>query len=160
MSNAPRPPARAARKILIRIGVGVVVFAAVWLFAGRWCALAIDTIHTARLATTLSYRIGWDGSWFRLDSGIPGTLKPKDPWLSPFRWDSPQQRVSVKVDPDERLVLIEGGRRFVLGKRAGTMSDSDPTPAFEAEPGDVTSITVDLSLVSFPTPLDINWLGG
>ncbi|HME24259.1 MAG TPA: hypothetical protein VKI44_23500 [Acetobacteraceae bacterium] len=159
MSSAPRPPERAVRKVLILSGVAVVVLAAVWLVAGRWCALVIDTIHTTRLATPLSYRIGWDGSWFRLDY-IPGTLKPADPWLSPFRWDSPQERVSMKVDPDGHLVLIEGERQFVLGKRAGAMSESDPTPVFEAEPGDTTSITLDLSLVSFPTPLDVNWLGG
>ena len=117
MSSSPRLPARAVRTVLIRSGVAVVVLASVWLVTGRWCALVIDTIHTTRLATLPSYRIGWDGSWFRLDSGIPGTLKPKDPWLSPFRWDSPQQRVSMKVDPDGHLVLIEGGRQFVLGKR-------------------------------------------
>src|SRR3954462_4177383 len=96
MSSAPRPPARAVRKVLIRSGVAVVVLAAVWLVAGRWCALVIDTIHTTRLATPPSYRIGWDGSWFRLDPGIPGTLKPKDPGLAPLRPDRPPQPLGME----------------------------------------------------------------
>src|SRR3954447_5824081 len=110
MSSAPRRPARAVRKVLIRTGVAVIVLAAVWLVAGRWCALVIDTIHTTRLATPPSYRIRWGGSRFSLHPRLPGPLAPKGPWLSPFRWDSPQQRVSMKVNPDGHLVLIEGGR--------------------------------------------------
>ena len=149
------------RKLLIRGAVVVVVLAAVWLVAGRWCALLIDELHTTRLGTLASYSIGWDGSWFRFVPAIPGSLRPSDdPWLSPFRWDRPEEMVKMQVDPDGRLVLVAGERRFVLGKRAGMLFGSDSIPAFEPEPGDTTSITLDLSVVSWPTPLDVNWLGG
>lgn len=55
---------------------------------------------------------------------------------------------------------MAGERRFVLGKRAGTLFGSDSIPAFKPEPGDRTSITLDLSVASWPTPLDVNWMGG
>ncbi len=148
------------RKFLIPGAVVVVVFA-MWLVAGRWCALLIDELHTTRLATLGSYSIGWDGSWFRFGAGIPGSLRPsQDPWLSPYRWDSPEEMVKLRVEPDGSLVIMAAERRFVLGKRAGMLSGNDSIPAFEPEPGDTTSITLDLSVVSWPIVLDVNWMGG
>jgi hypothetical protein len=148
------------RRRVIRGVVVVLVLAAAWLVAGRWGALLIDEVHTARLATLYATPIGWDGNSFQLSARVTGTLGPSGLWLSPFRWDSPQERVTMQVDADGNLVLIEGGRRFVMGKRAGTMLDTDQMPAFEGDPDDKTMFTLDLGLVSWPTPLDINWMGG
>ena len=57
------------------------------------------------------------------------------------------------------LVLIDGDRRFVLGRCPCAMEDQGYTPAIEPEPGDTTSITLDRGVASWPTPLHITCCG-
>jgi hypothetical protein len=58
-------------------------------------------------------------------------------------------------------VLSAGGDSLALGSRAGTLSGGNgPIPAFAAEPGDTTSVTLERSWLSWPTPLDMNFMTG
>ena len=67
----------------------------------------------------------------------------------------------LQVDAKDQLELVAGGRSFVLGFRAGTMPGADePVPAFAAEPGDITSVSLERSLLSWPTPLEFNFMTG
>jgi hypothetical protein len=51
---------------------------------------------------------------------------------------------SFDINANNQLVLVAGGRSFVLGSRAGmTPGDGKPILAFAAEPGDTASITLE-----------------
>lgn len=59
------------------------------------------------------------------------------------------------------LILRAGGNAFPLGPRIGPPDKSGrPDIAFAPEPGDQVSFTVARSLLSWPTPLDINFMTG
>ena len=71
------------------------------------------------------------------------------------------QLATLKVDTHDELVLSAGGHSLALGPRAGTLSGGDgPIPAFAAGPGDTTSVTLERSWLSWPTPLEMNFMTG
>ena len=74
-----------------------------------------------------------------------------------------KQAASLEINANDQLVLIAGGRSFVLGSRAGTISGDDkPIPAFAAEPGDTASVTLERSLLGWPAPFSraVTYLSG
>jgi hypothetical protein len=160
------------RRCLLRGALAVVVLAVSWFFTARWCSLLIDRIYTAPLATLQSNPIGWNGIWLQFGAGLPGLIGPKG-WNGPDLLEGAHivdlsgpgpdyTRVAdLQVNPQDQLVLTANGRRFVLGSRAGTLpGDDEPVPAFAADPGDATSVTLRRSLLSWPTPFDFNFVTG
>jgi hypothetical protein len=68
---------------------------------------------------------------------------------------------TLKADAGDRLVLLKDGNSFVLGSRAGTLPGGDDViPAFAADPGDTTSVTLDCGLLSWSAPFEINFMTG
>jgi hypothetical protein len=67
-----------------------------------------------------------------------------------------KQAASLEINANNQLILAAGGRSFVLGSRAGTIQgDDEPIPAFAAEPGDTTSVTLERSLLGWPAPFSL-----
>ena len=145
---------------------------ALWYFTARWCSLLVDRVYTPGLVTLQSTPLGWNGTWLQFGPAIPGLMGPKG-WSGPdllagghivdFIGPGPgySQVATMEVDARDRLVLVWNGQRFVLGPRAGTLTGDDrEIPAFAAEPGDTTSATLDRSLLSWPAPLEINFMTG
>lgn len=160
------------RSFLIRGGIATVVLATLWLFTARWCSLLIDRVYTAPLATLQSTPLGWNGTYLQFGPSIPGTLGPKG-WhgaellmsahIVDLSGPGPdyKQVAALQVDANDQLLLVDGGRNFVLGIRAGTMPGADePVPAYAAEPGDMTSVILERSLLSWPTPFEMNFMTG
>ncbi len=145
---------RSVRSFLIRGSIAVILLAVLWFFTSRWCSLLVDQFYTPRLATLQSTPLGWNGVWFQFGSGWAGTS-----WTSPDPDDKPV--ATLKVDAGDHLVLLKDGNSFVLGSRAGTLSGGDGMiPAFAADPGDTTSVTLERSLLSWPAPFEINFMTG
>jgi hypothetical protein len=158
---------------LIRGGVAVVVLATLWLFTAQSFSLLIDRVSTVPLATLPSTPLGWNGTYLQFGSSIEGMEEPKGGWSGvEFQTGSQivdlegpgpgyDQVATLKVDADDKLVLSAGGHRLTLGSRAGTLSGGDgPIPAFAAEPGDKTSVTLERSWLSWPTPFEANFMTG
>jgi hypothetical protein len=158
--------------LLIRGGVAVVALAALWLVTARWCSLLIDHVYTVPLATLPSTPVGWDGAFLQFGSDAQGAYGPKG-------WDGPdlgkgahvleltgpgpsyQQAAAAEVDANHRLVVSAGGRSLALGPRTGALPGAEgPVPAFSADPGDKTSMTIERSWLSWPTPFDLNFMTG
>jgi len=161
------------RSFLIRGGVAVVVLAALWLFTAQWCSLLIDRVYTVPLATLQSSPLGWNGTYLQFGSSVEGMEGPKGGWNSAelqigsqiVNLEGPgpgyHQLAVLKVDTHDELVLSAGGHSLALGPRAGTLSGGDgPIPAFAAGPGDTTSVTLERSWLSWPTPLEMNFMTG
>jgi hypothetical protein len=160
------------RALLIRGGIAVVALGALWLFTARWCSLLIDRVYTAPLVSLQSTPLGWNGTYIQIGPSLPDTIGPKG-WqgadllvgshIVDLSGPGPdyEQVAALQVDATDHLVLVAGTRSFVLGSRAGTMPGADePVTAFAAEAGDTTSLTLERSLLSWPTPFEINWMTG
>jgi hypothetical protein len=134
------------RRLLIRSVLPVlalVILAVAWIVAGPWWARALDAIHTTRLATVTSLSIKKDSGFFRFFPGRDGAPLPEAEGFTWYDWGNPLERVDIQLDPGGVLVLIDGDRRFVLGRCSCAIEDQGYTPAIEPEPGDTTSITLD-----------------
>jgi len=124
------------RWVLIGLAVALVLGIG-WVAGGRQLTALIDRVRTVRVTALpvppLSYR---DHS---LHIGQHPVGLPVD--------------LSARRDSLNRLVVSSGGKEFTLGpSKDGT--------EFAAESGDEVSFTVDHSLVSWPTPLEMNFMTG
>lgn len=141
----------ATRPILIWSLVAAVCFIITWLAAGRPIELFLDRFITLRQKTLPVGPLEYDSASLRIGAvSIPliGT-------------DNQLFNLSVQLDSQNRLVLSAGGRSFTLGPR---LSEPDPSGrselAFAAEPGDELTFRLERSVLTRPTPFEINWLGG
>jgi hypothetical protein len=160
------------RLLLFRIGIAIVVLAALWLVTARWCSQMVDQVSTVPVGTLSPSPVRWDGVF--LQFGADG-----EAMLGPEGWDDvgllsgahtlslsgpgPDYKAPaiVEVDDQNRLTIAAGGRRIALGARAGDLSGSDgPIPAYAADSDDKTALTVEKSLLSWPTPFDLNFMTG
>ena len=116
-----------------------------------WWARALDAVHTVRLATMTSFSIREYSGYFHFFPGRNGAPLPEAEGFTWFDWGNPLERVRIQLDPGGVLVLIDGGRRFILGRCPCAMADHGYTPPIDPDPGDTTSITLDRGLASWPT---------
>ena len=133
------------RRFLLPAVLGAVGCAIGWLFAARPLSLFLDRFVTVRVralpVTPLSCRFG--------------TISIGDLLLSLSA--TPDERpIEVDCDSSSRVVVSVDGRAFELGSRTGPSSGFE----FAPDPGDQVSLTVDRSLVSWPTPFDFNFMTG
>ena len=150
------------RRLLIRSVLSVLalaILALAWIVAGPWWARALDAVHTVRLATATSFSIREYSGYFHFFPGRNGAPLPEAEGFTWFDWGNPLERVRIQLDRDGVLVLIDGGRRFVLGRCPCAMSDHGYTPPIDPEQGDTTSITLDRGLASWPTPFNVSCCG-
>jgi len=159
------------RRIVIGAGLAVVLLPVVWYFTSR--SLLVDQVHTRHLGTLQSNPLGWNGIWLQFGPAIPGLIGPMG-WSGPallqgghmVDLNGPpgpdyEPVADLEVDAAGQLVLRKDGKSFVLGSRAGTMVGADePIPAFAAEPGDQTSVTLECSLLSWPASYQPNFMTG
>jgi len=133
------------RRFLLPAVLGAVGCAIGWLFAARPLSLFLDRFVTVRVralpVTPLSCRFG--------------TISIGDLLLSLSA--TPDERpIEVDCDSSSRVVVSVDGRAFELGSRTGPSSGFE----FAPDPGDQVSLSVDRSLVSWPTPFDFNFMTG
>jgi uncharacterized protein len=126
---------------------------------GPLLARALDAIHTTRLATATSFSISEYSGSFQFFPGRDGAPLPEAEGFTWWDWGNPLERVGIELDPGGVLALIDGDRRFVLGRCPGAIEDHGYTPFFEPEPGDTTSITLDRGVASWPTPFHVTCCG-
>jgi hypothetical protein len=158
------------RLIAIRVGLAALALVALWgvwrFTAERW-SLLVDRVYTARMQVIRSTPFGWNGTYLQFEDVIPGLvgLKRFNPGerlvgahLLELSGPGPEykQVATFEVNANGQLELFAGGRRFVLGARAGTVpGDDGPIPAFAAEPGDTASLVLESSLLGWPAPFSL-----
>ena len=142
--------------------LALAILALAWIVAGPWWALALDAIHTTCLATVSSFSIRQYSGFFRFFPDRDGMPLPGAEGFTGYDWGNPLENVDIELEPGGVLTLVDGDRRFVLGKCPCATSDHGYTPAIEPEPGDTTSITLDRGVASWPTPFHFTFglLGG
>ena len=137
----------------------LVILAVAWIVAGPWWGWALDAIYTTRLLTVTAFSIRKESGFFRFYPGRDSGPLPEAEGFTWYDWGNPLERVGIQLDPGGIFVLIDGDRRFVLGRCPGAREDHGYTPAFEPEPGDTASIALDRGVASWPTPFHITCCG-
>jgi hypothetical protein len=152
---------------LIAIGGGVAVLALValsvlWFFTAQWCSLLVDQLYTAPIQAIRPTPFGWNGVYLQFGDAIPGTFglqgfnlgeRLTGAHVLDLGGPGPDYKpvASLEMNGDDKLVLVAGGRSFVLAVRAGTVpTDDKPMPAFAAEPGDTAALSLERSLLGWP----------
>lgn len=139
------------RKFLITLAILVGCFAAVaamWIFGGRQLSLFIDRYRTIQIASSPISSITYEGS------GTGGILRVNDLVLSLNDTYGPSP--SIGSTKDDQLALAAGGKVFAFGPPRSEMESLVASPPA----GDDASVTIQRSVLSWPTPFDFNFMTG
>ena len=150
------------RRVLIRSVLAVLAVAGLamaWLAAGPWWSQALDAVHTVRLATVTASSIREFSGFYHFTPGPNGARLPEAEGFTWYDWGNPLELVGIRLERGGVLVLIDGDRRFVLGKCPGAVVDHGYTPPIPPEPGDAITMTLDRGWASWPTPWHVTCCG-
>jgi hypothetical protein len=137
------------RSIIIKSLAALIALAFAWLFGARPLALVVDRFYTAPLSSLpvspLAYSLDtlWIGD---LSLSLSPAVRPID--------------VRMYCDPGNRVILSSGGRLFVLGQCTRRMPARTGEFQFVPDSGDDVSLIVSRSIISWPTPFEINFMTG
>jgi hypothetical protein len=129
--------------VLIFLGALLVAYVA----GARSLSLALDRIHTVPMESLPISGIG-------VEDADRGVLRIGDLALSLAGTDYHPYPMKTKIDPGRQFVIETAGHAIALGpveKSAGVM---------RPEPGDKARFAIEHSMLSWPTPLEINFLSG
>jgi hypothetical protein len=139
------------RKFLIALAILVGCIAAVsaaWIFAGRQLSLFIDRYKTIETASAPINSIGYEGS------GTGGILRVNDLALSLNDTNGPSPNIGSTKDG--QLALAAGGKVFAFGPPRSEVENLVASPPAD----DDASVTIQRSVLSWPTPFDLNLMTG
>jgi len=145
------------RRILIlfvTLAVGAVALAALWIFRGREIASFIDRYWTVESRSAPIQSIGYEGS------GTGGILIINDVSLS-LNDVRPNVSLSVGSTKDDQLALASSGKVFPFGLlKSSASQDSAAHLVTAPPPGDQPFLVTRHSVLSWPTPFDMNLMTG
>lgn len=141
------------RRLFLKIAILIVTLAVLsllWIFLARHVSLLIDRIATVKIDSRsidhLSYEGTEPGGTLKID-GLPLNTQGSD--FKPFP-------LTFQPDSQQRFSVVSAGKTFLLGPFS---SDKDK---FEIVPqaDDKVSLTIRRSVLSWPTPFDLNFMTG
>ena len=141
----------AVRKILITLGIlvaFVIAILASWIFAGRQISLFLDRFGIIEMTSARIKSIAYEGS------GTGGILRVNDLALSLNDRNGPSPNIGTTKN--DQLGLADGGKVFAFGPpRLGAENLATVPPV-----GDDAFIEIRRSILSWPTPFDLNFMTG
>src|SRR4030095_2494599 len=139
------------RKILITLAILIVFVIAIlasWIFEGRQISMFLDRVGTVEMTSARINSIAYNGR------GTGGTLRVNDLGLSLNDRNDPAP--SIGTTKNDQLGLANGGKVFAFGPaRYETENLTVVPPA-----GDDAAIEIRQSILSWPTPFDLNFMTG
>jgi hypothetical protein len=139
------------RKILITLAiliVFVIATLATWIFQGRQISMFLDRFGTVEMTSARVNAIAYTGR------GTGGTLRVNDLNLSLNDRNDPAP--SIGTTKNDQLALANGGKVFTFGPARPEEENFATVPPA----GDDASIQVRRTILSWPTPFEINVMGG
>jgi hypothetical protein len=139
--------------LLATLAIGAAALAALWIFRGREISSFVDRYRTVESRSAPIQSIAYEGS------GTGGILIVNDAGLSlnDVRSDL---SLSVGSTKDNQLALATSGRVFPFGPLTSTSENTAERLAIMPPPGDHAFIATRHSVLSWPTPLDLNFMTG
>jgi len=145
------------RRILIlsvTLAVGAAALVALWIFTGREISSFIDRYWTVETKSTPIRSIAYEGS------GTGGILIINGVSLS-LNDVRPDVSLSVGSTKENQLALATSGRVFPFGLlKSSAAQDSAERLVTMPPPGDQAFLATRHSLLSWPTPFDMNLMTG
>jgi len=141
----------AVRKILITLGVlvaFVIAIVASWIFAGRQISLFLDRFGTIEMTSARINSIAYDGS------GTGGILHVNHLALSLNDRNAPSPNIGTTKN--DQLALANGGKVFAFGPARSEAGNLAVVPST----GDDASVKIRRSILSWPTPFEVNFMTG
>jgi hypothetical protein len=139
------------RKILITLAIFIafaVATLATWIFEGRQISLFFDRFGTIEMSSTRISAIAYNGR------GTGGTLHVNDLDLSLNDTNDPAP--SIGTTKNDQLGLANGGKVFAFGP---VRSEAENLAAIPPA-GDDAFIEIRRSVLSWPTPFEVNFMTG
>jgi hypothetical protein len=139
------------RKILITLGILIAFFVAIlatWIFSGRQVSLFLDRFGTIEMTSARINSIAYEGS------GTGGILHINDLELSLNDRNGPTP--SVGTTKNDQLALADRGKVFAFGSVRSEAENLATAPPM----GDDALIEIRRSVLSWPTPFEINFMTG
>lgn len=140
-------------RFLLRSGLGIVCLGALlieWVAGARPLSLLLDRVHTLPMETQPVAQIG-------VEEVDPGMLRINDQLMSSAMPDNHPYPMKMKVDPARQFVLESRGHAIALGEVA---ESSGENRGIKPGPGDKAWFRIEHSMLSWPTPLAINFMTG
>ena len=139
------------RKILITLAIVIafiIALLATWIFGGRQISLFLDRFETIETTSARIHSLTYEGN------GTGGTLRVNDLGLSLNDRNGPAP--SIGTTKDDQLGLANGGKVFAFGP----VQSQAESLAVAAPAGDDAFIEIRRSILSWPTPFDLNFMTG
>jgi hypothetical protein len=139
------------RKILIALGIliaFIVATLATWIFGGRHISLFLDSFGTIEMNSARINSIAYEGS------GTGGSFRINDLRLSLNDRNGPTP--SVGTTKNDQLALADLGKVFPFGSARTEAENLIAVPPA----GDDASIQIRRSILSWPTPFEVNFMTG
>ena len=139
--------------LLVIVAIGVAVLAALWIFRGRELSSFIDRYWTVEVQSAPIDSIAYEGSGtggMLICDGVSFSLNDVTPGLS----------LSTGSTKDNQLALASSGKVFPFGPLKSVSGDTPERLATEPPPDDQVLVTTRHSILSWPTPFDLNLMTG
>ena len=139
------------RKILLTLGIliaFVIALLATWIFGGRQVSLFLDRFGTIEMTSARINSIAYEGK------GTGGVLRVNDLELSLNDRNGPAP--SIGTTKNDQLALAEEGKVFAFGSVQTQRENLATVPPA----GDDAFIQVRRSVLSWPTPFEVNFMTG
>jgi len=139
--------------LLLTVAVGAAALAALWVFRGREISSFIDRYWTIQTQSTTIQSIAYEGSGTGgtlICNGVSFSLNDVRPGLS----------LSVGSTKDNQLAFASGGKVFPFGPLRSASEDTPERLATVPPPGDHAFVNTRHSVLSWPTPFDLNLMTG
>jgi hypothetical protein len=138
--------------LLVIVAAGAAALAALWIFRGREISSFIDRFWTVETRSGPIRSIAYQGN------GTGGILIVNDLSLS-LNQVGPGLALSVGSTKDNQLALASSGKVFPFGPLTSTENAGDHLATLPP-PGDQAFIAIRHSVLSWPTPFDLNFMTG
>jgi hypothetical protein len=139
--------------LLVVLAVCLASLAALWIFLGREISSFVDRYWTVETASIPIQSIAYQGS------GTDGILIVNDLSLSVNDVISGVS-ISIGSTKDNQLALASSGKIFRFGPLESSSENASERLAAVTPPGDQAFLATRHSLLSWPTPFDLNFMTG
>ena len=139
--------------LLVIVVAGAATFAALWIFRGREISSFIDRYWTVETQSVPIQSIAYEGSGsggILICNGVSFSLNDVRPDLS----------LSVGSTKDNQLALATSGKVFPFGPLTSTSENTGERLATVPPLGDQAFLAIRHSVLSWPTPFDLNFMTG
>jgi hypothetical protein len=139
------------RKLLITLGIliaFIIAILATWIFGGPQISVLLDRFGTIEMASARINSIVYEGS------GTGGILHVNDLALSLNDTNGPSPNIGTTKN--DQLGLANSGKVFAFGPPRSEAENLATAPP----PGDDAFIEIRRSILSWPTPFELNFMTG